>query len=469
MTDLRNLIIGKGSEAALAVDKAKAGVEEARAGIEEAKQRLEEAKSHLSDMNAAFDAVLVEMEEAGLSKAKARKAIEEINQTLFAIGAIAGEDAVPATAPAAEKPARRKRKDKSEEASETEELPGETKPESPVTAEPAVVEEATVDLVTETVAEVAPPAAVEAFVPSESEAGEAEVQDQTSVAGSDAEISEIVDLIDESTSGFDATRVDAVKAILNDALAIASSVAAKEGAHLDLEYFRAFLTDIARDPEQDAFNASVYDAFGNVITAVEDQAAEIKFVLPAEEILVEEAVVAVVEETAPEAPGSEEIVDPIEEPVAVEAIVGAAETPSVEVSEAPAVEEIFIEEAATESPSEEEAVGENVVDDLDQYAGNEDEMVDDYEEYQSDDYAGISDDETFPISGEEEVTSADVSVVDNIDDMNFLEDAPAAAEEAPKVEEAVVEPVKAEEEPKKEESEAPKARKPFAPPPFLKR
>ncbi|WP_315922890.1 hypothetical protein [Mesorhizobium sp. SP-1A] len=465
MTDLRNLIIGKGSEAALAVDKAKAGVEEARAGIEEAKQRLEEAKSHLSDMNAAFDAVLVEMEEAGLSKAKARKAIEEINQTLFAIGAIAGEDTVTATAPAAEKPVRRKRKEKSEEASETEELSGETKPETPVTVEPAVVEEALGDAATETVAEVAP-AAVEVVVPSEPEAGEAEVQDQTSVAGNDADISEIVDLIDEATADFDVARVEAVKAILNDALSIASSVAAKEGAHLDLEYFRAFLSDIARDPEQDAFNASVYDAFGNVITAVEDQAAEIKFVLPAEEVLIEEAVVAVVEEAAPEVSGNEDVVDPIEEPVAVVATIKSAE--------APAAEEIFIEEAA-ENPSEEEAIVEDVVDDLDQYTGNDDEMVDDYEEYQSDDYVGISDDETFPISGEEEVTSADVSVVDNIDDMNFLEDAPAAetpavaAEEAPKGEATVIEPVKVEEEPKKEAAEAPKPRKPFAPPPFLKR
>jgi len=449
MTDLRNLIIGKGSEAALAVDKAKAGVEDARAGIEEAKQRLEEAKSHLSDMNAAFDAVLVEMEEAGLSKAKARKAIEEINQTLFAIGAIAGEDAVTATAPATEKPVRRKRKDKSEEASETEELSGETKPEKPVTAEPAVVEEA-------------PDAAVEVVVPPEPEAGGAEVQEQISVAGNDAEISEIVDLIDEATADFDAARVEAVKAILNDALAIASSVAAKEGAHLDLEFFRAFLSDISRDPEQDAFNASVYDAFGNVITAVEDQAAEIKFVLPAEEVLVEEAVVAVVEEAAPEASGNEDVVDPIEEPVAVEA--------TVESDEAPVAEDIFIEEAA-ENFSEEGAIVEDVVDDLDQYAGNEDEMVDDYEEYQSDDYVGISDDETFPISGEEEVTSADVSVVENIDDMNFLEDAPAAETPAvaAKVEETVIEPVKAEEEPKKEATEAPKPRKPFAPPPFLKR
>lgn len=411
MTDLRNLIIGKGSEAALAVDKAKANVEEARAGIEEAKQRLEEAKSHLSDMNTAFDNVLSEMEAAGLSKGKARRAIEEINQTLVAIGVIAGEDVATVAIPTAEKPSRRKRKEKTDE---TEEDTKSTSDDAEASAETAMA-----DTRSEVVEQ---PVVVE-------------VSDQPSGADLEVEVDEINELIVESTVDFDASRVELVRSILKYALSVAYNVASNEGAQVDLDYFRTFLTDIARDPEQDTFKGDVYNAFVNVITAVENQESEISFVL---------------------LPAEVETNNNSEDYIFVESIFGGLSTEIVESAEETVVEPV------------EDEVG---IDDLEKYSGDDDEMVDDYEDYQMDDEPHVSDDATFPISGEDDGASEAVSVIDNIDDMNFLEVSSSAdiVQEKPAEKSATPTSPAIHEDPIKPSDEAPKAKKPFAPPPFLKR
>lgn len=411
MTDLRNLIIGKGSEAALAVDKAKANVEDARAGIEEAKQRLEEAKSHLSDMNTAFDNVLSEMEAAGLSKGKARRAIEEINQTLVAIGAIAGEDAVSVVLPSTEKPARRKRKEKTDE---TEEDTKSTSGDAEASAETAMA-----DTRSEVVEQ---PVVVE-------------VSEQPSGADLEVEVDEINELIVESTVDFDASRVELVRSILKYALSVAYNVASNEGAQVDLDYFRTFLTDIARDPEQDTFKGDVYNAFVNVITAVENQESEISFVL---------------------LPAEEETNNNSEDYIFVDSIFGGLSTEIVESAEETVVEPV------------EDEVG---IDDLEKYSGDDDEMVDDYEDYQMDDESHVSDDATFPISGDNEVSSDAVSVIDNIDNMNFLEEVQPSVDiqKDKSVENKTPEASIKKEESEKPSEEAQKARKPFAPPPFLKR
>lgn len=411
MTDLRTLIFGKGSEAALAVEKAKAGVDEARAGIEEAKQRLEDAKSHLLDANAAFDAVLAEMEEAGLSKSKAKKAIEEINQTLVSIGALSEADA-PAITISAEKPARRKRKDKAEEAGEGENPPAGVG-QDPV---PVATEELVVLETVETTSVIS--ATEEAAV----------VQVITETVDTSSELSEIIDLINESTADIDGKEV--VQGILNKAVELAASVARQESAHLDLDFFRTFLIELANDPEESSFLLSVYSAFVDVITAVENQASDIKLILPSEEVQVEEAVISVVEDAVSG--------DTSQEPEIT------AETP-LETVVAPVV----VEEADIVEPEGDE---------LDQYAGG-DEDVEDYEDYVED--VGVSDDATFPISDEEHEADVDVTVVENIDDMNFLAD--ASDNEADTT--ASVTTEKTEEQSKEEE--APKRK--LAPPSFLRK
>jgi hypothetical protein len=195
------------------------------------------------------------------------------------------------------------------------------------------------------------------------------------------------------------------------------------------------LTDIARDPEQDTFKGDVYKAFVNVITAVENQESEISFVLPPAEV---------------------ETNNNSEDYIFVESIFGGSSTEIVESAEETVVEPV------------EDEVG---IDDLEKYSGDDDEMVDDYEDYQMDDESHVSDDATFPISGDNEVSSDAVSVIDNIDNMNFLEEVQPSVDiqKDKSVENKTPEASIKKEESEKPSEEAQKARKPFAPPPFLKR
>lgn len=455
MTDLRTLIFGKGSETALAVEKAKAGVDEAKAGIEEAKLRLEEAKVHLADANAAFDLVLAEMEEAGLPKAKARKAIEEINQTLVSIGAISEDEAVgTVSAATTEKPPRRKRKDKpeTEEGSDANvvvtptaessvETNSDTKAAASVANEVSVVEAPSPEVVEN-------PAEVQSIADSTVSVVEEVVEPSVIVteqsgANSSVEQSEILDLINEATVDVDADKKIEVLGILTNALDLASNVATSEGGDLDLDFFRDFLGGMANDPEEVSFVVSVYKAFIDVISAVEAQTADVKLVLPSENIQIEETVVAVVEDASLTSIGVGE--------AATEDTLEPTHTSSNDVTDsADLLEETTV------------AADEGADDQLEQYAAA-DESTDYYDDYVMEPGENdISDDETFPITGEEESDEA-VSVVENIDDMNFLEEEPAAStetsakDEAPAAETAVDE--KKAEEP---------VRKPFAAPSFMR-
>jgi uncharacterized protein YoaH (UPF0181 family) len=351
------------------------------------------------------------MEAAGLSKGKARRAIEEINQTLVAIGVIAGEDVATVAIPTAEKPSRRKRKEKTDE---TEEDTKSTSDDAEASAETAMAD-TRLEVVEQPVV--------------------VEVSDQPSGADLEVEVDEINELIVESTVDFDASRVELVRSILKYALSVAYNVASNEGAQVDLDYFRTFLTDIARDPEQDTFKGDVYKAFVNVITAVENQESEISFVLPPAEV---------------------ETNNNSEDYIFVESIFGGSSTEIVESAEETVVEPV------------EDEVG---IDDLEKYSGDDDEMVDDYEDYQMDDESHVSDDATFPISGDNEVSSDAVSVIDNIDNMNFLEEVQPSVDiqKDKSVENKTPEASIKKEESEKPSEEAQKARKPFAPPPFLKR
>src|SRR5690606_40136821 len=114
---------------------------------------------------------------------------------------------------AAEKPARRKRKSKTEEVAEVvEDAPSdavaevETSVEAP--EEPAAAEEPAVEAV--------------ATVP------------ETEDASVEADVEEIEVLIDESTSDFEVAHREEVREILKNALSMAAGVATKEGASFDL-------------------------------------------------------------------------------------------------------------------------------------------------------------------------------------------------------------------------------------------
>lgn len=454
MTDLRTLIFGKGSETALAVEKAKAGVDEAKAGIEEAKLRLEEAKAHLADANAAFDLVLAEMEEAGLPKAKARKAIEEINQTLVSIGAISEDEAMGAVSAATtEKPSRRKRKDKPETEDGSDANVVVTPTAESVVESNSVTEAASVtnevSVVEAPLSEVVEnPAAVQPIADSAASVTEEVVEPSVIVAektdaNSSVDQSEILDLINEATVDIEADKKTEVLGILTNALDLASNVATNEGGDLDLDFFRDFLGGMANDPEEASFVVSVYRAFIDVISAVEAQTADVKLVLPSENVQIEETVVAVVEDVA--------LVSIDIGEAATEETLEPTVTSSDDVTNAPD----FLEETAV-------AADEEADDQLDHYAATDEstEYYDDYvmEPGESD----ISDDETFPITGEEESDEA-VSVVENINDMNFLEEEPAASTETSAKDEAP-----AAETPVDEKKAEEPVRKPFAAPSFMR-
>lgn len=129
MSDKQSILL-KAGQHALAVDSSRTGVEEARLAVERAKAELESAKADHENAKAAFEGALDECEAAGIPKARARKAIEALNQAWIEAGIV--EAAVTSEQPSAddaEKGPRKKRRSKAEiEAAKAAEDAGEASP-----------------------------------------------------------------------------------------------------------------------------------------------------------------------------------------------------------------------------------------------------------------------------------------------------------------------------------------------------
>lgn len=356
MSDIRNLIIGKGTESYLAVNKAKAD-------LEDVKKQLDVAKARLAEANEEFEQVLSEVEAAGVTKSKAKKAIEEINQTLESIGIISVGGGAGAS-DTSEKTERRKRKEKSEKTDPVQTQVDNGNKETDTAAEPDV------NVESESSAK-----NVEVKVSEENKTKEAEATD---------ELVEIETLIDEATVSIDEPRRGEARDVLKNALAMASKVAIQEDATLDLDYFRSFLTELSRDPGLMKLHSAIYVEFVRVLSSVEEQAPLVQMVLPEEN----------------------------------------------------GCEDVFVEDDAASHDAG----------NLDESSFDED-IVDEYDDY-SEDVDVVSDDDMFPVDDKGDVDTSEVTVVDDIAGMDFLSE--PAADESPV------------EETKKE-------RKPFAPPPFIKR
>lgn len=254
MSDIRNLIIGKGTESYLAVNKAKAD-------LEDVKKQLDVAKARLAEANEEFEQVLSEVEAAGVTKSKAKKAIEEINQTLESIGIISVGGGAGAS-DTSEKTERRKRKEKSEKTDPVQTQVDNGNKETDTAAEPDV------NVESESSAK-----NVEVKVSEENKTKEAEATD---------ELVEIETLIDEATVSIDEPRRGEARDVLKNALAMASKVAIQEDATLDLDYFRSFLTELSRDPGLMKLHSAIYVEFVRVLSSVEEQAPLVQMVLPEE-------------------------------------------------------------------------------------------------------------------------------------------------------------------------------------------
>jgi len=231
MNDLRALILDAGS-AALAVETAKQQVEAV-------KQQLEEAKAAVDSAKAEYDAALEKCEAAGISKAKARKAVENLNQLFAEIGVIDAEAVSDGQQTSVAKSQRRKKRGSDDASAETSSNP--TRQDSgPATA--IKVDEGNKE------------------IPAPRDYSEAE--------------SEIANLIRGIVDQGEQFGGESAAKILTNALALARTEAEKGGGpELDLEYFRGFLiNDFLADPENgnDEEIQAVASWFSEVITEIEE-------------------------------------------------------------------------------------------------------------------------------------------------------------------------------------------------------
>jgi len=409
MMDKQHILLLAG-EKALAVDSAKAGVEAAKLALEGARAALDEAK-------ADYDASLDECEAAGIPKARARKAIEALNQVWIEAGIVAAEPAdapKDGTAEASVKETRRRRKGKAESEQEQAEPSTVAEPSEASNQEPEPVETA-----------------------KEAPAAAAEPVKEVPKAPLDysVETAEIESLIDEwcvSDNAAAAEDVDSASALLKGLLAGKSWIASnlhEEG--FGIEAFRDVLSPEAA--------AAVVATKGLPAAISKSLSALLSVSRAADYLSWFQAILSGLEHG-----GTDGIASPF---APAEAEHPAAALPAADEP----VEETVLEQ--------DEQVA-DAIEDEDQTSDDLPDLPDfDESDYSSEAATDFDDNSSFPVADDD--FEAEGTVVDDIGEIDFLND---AGEDEGKVEE----PAPAEQ--KAPEPEKPAAPKPaFAPPAFMKR
>lgn len=430
MTDKQTILLQAG-EKAMAVDAAKAAVDAARQALDVAKGGLEAAK-------AGFDEALEACDAAGIPKARARKAIEALNQVWIEAGIVAAADGPEASreAPPADgaKEPKRRRKGKAEaEAADGSGQAAETETEAATVQEPA--SEPDPEAVQETV--------------SEPEAAAAAAAVDYSV-----EIEEITALIEEWTDPeepSDASRRAEAGAVLKALLAAKSWLASN--GHEDgfgLESYRDALTSEAAAGV--AAHGALPQPFAEALSGAlrpADAAAYLSWFQAVVSALEHGGLDSVVSPfAAPEAPREEETIQ-----VADEAVAPAEEA------------------AAGEPDADDGAEGWSEADAMEAAMASEEDLPDlpDFDEasYEAPG-ADVDDNSSFPVADDElEAYREDGTVVDDIGEIDFLS-GEGEPEPAPAVEEPVKAPAAAAPAPAAQEKPA-APRTAFAPPAFMQR
>jgi len=430
MTDKQATLL-KAGEAALRIDAAKAGVEAAKAAVEAARAALDAAKGAVDEAKAEFEAALEACESAGIPKAKARKAVEALNQVFVEAGVIEAPEAASAPAEAGEavqpRKKRRSKADEAEAASQPAEAPAHAVAEEPTAAQAADGPSSQ--------PEVAPAAAA-----SEAPAASDQKKPDFSV-----EAEEIATLIDEALAAEkidDPAAAESAARLLNGLLAafVESASEGRRAAVVDFESFSQALveTEAKALASGTSFEQAFAEApevltwFRGVIEAVENSQPFPRLVQPsADQVPSDDASIEV---PAAEAAVAGTVADAIEETI----------EDDVQFSGEPAdAADLDHDDYLPDLP------------DYDQEYPAEDAYPEDISE---------DDDRSFPEEVPGDIPD-EVEVVSDIGSINFLED------EQPEGAAASVEPAPAAEPEKPAapaEADKPKPRGGFAPPSFLK-